>query len=356
MKINKKHLFLTILLPIQIVLVQAAGKHPAIVEHYYSQGIYPIIAAFFRMLFGWIPFSFGDVLLALLLFLFLRFVYKMFKNKFKNWLPKLVQLTAALSLLYGCFYLFWGLNYYRISLAKNLGYNQTEYTTQQLLHTTSKVIEQLNYCHESITQNDTLRVHNPYSSKKMYQMALNGYKNLAHDFPALYYQYPSVKNSLMSGLQSYNGTAGYFNPLTGEAQVNDRIPKTSYPTTTCHEMAHQLGYAAENEANFIGFLAANYNEDVYFKYASYRMAFGYLIQEVRKRDPKTASELWKKIHIGILKDFQNSNQFWKAYQNPFEPWVKKGYNVYLKANKQEKGTASYNYVVDLLISYFEEKS
>ena len=75
-----------------------------------------------------------------------------------------------------------------------------------------------------------------------------------------------------------------MNPLTGEAQVNDKIPKTSYPTTTCHEMAHQIGFAAENEANFIGFLAANYNDDPYFKYASYRMAFGYCISELRKRD------------------------------------------------------------------------
>jgi hypothetical protein len=33
--------------------------------------------------------------------------------------------------------------------------------------------------------------------------------------------------------------------------------------------------------------------------------------------------------------------------------VKKGYNAYLKANKQEKGIASYSYVVNLFIHYFE---
>ena len=51
--------------------------------------------------------------------------------------------------------------------------------------------------------------------------------------------------------------------------------------------------------------------------------------------------------------FSASYQFWQAYKNPFEPLVKKGYNAYLKANKQDKGIASYSYVVDLFITYFE---
>jgi hypothetical protein len=157
----------------------------------------------------------------------------------------------------------------------------------------------------------------------------------------------------MSLLQTYIGTGGYLNPLTGEAQVNDRIPKTGYPTTICHEMAHQIGFAAENEANFVGFLAANYNDDIFFKYASYRMAFGYCISELRKRDHKLTKELWKTVHIGVGKDFNASYQFWEAYKNPFKPLVKKGYNTYLKANKQDKGIASYSDVVNLFIHYFE---
>jgi hypothetical protein len=92
---------------------------------------------------------------------------------------------------------------------------------------------------------------------------------------------------------------------------------------------------------------------VYFKYASYRMAFGYCISEIRKRNLNVSRELWQTVNIGITKDFKSSSQFWRAYENPFEPLLKKGYNAYLKANKQDKGIASYNYVVDLLITYFE---
>lgn len=353
MKWNKSHIFLTIFLPIQIVLVQIAAKNPLFIEQYYSNGIYPYISFFFRIILGWIPFSFGDVFIAFGLFIFLRFLFRLIKTRFRNFIPKIIHLIAVLSVIYFCFYLFWGLNYYREPLAKNLNYQQKKYTTEQLTNMTKHIIKKLNFYQHKITKNDTLKVENPYHQKKMYKMAVSGYDNLANDFPKLKYQFLSVKSSLMSLLQSYNGTSGYLNPLTGEAQVNDRIPKSSYPTTTCHEMAHQIGFAAENEANFVGFLAANYNDDMYFKYASYRMAFGYCIREIRKRDSNASKELWKTVNKGIIKDFNASYNFWQEYKNPFEPLVKKGYNAYLKANKQDKGVESYNYVVDLLISYFE---
>ncbi|WP_343329760.1 DUF3810 domain-containing protein [Polaribacter staleyi] len=353
MKIPKRHIFLTLFLPIQIFLIKWAATHPELIEKYYSNGIYPPISSFLRIILGWIPFSFGDVLLAFGVFIFIRFIFRLIKTRFKNFIPKIIHFTAILSVIYFCFYLFWGLNYYREPLAKNLNYQQQKYTTEQLKKVTKQVIKNLNYYQLKITKNDTLKVKNPYSKKEMYAMAILGYHHLSKDYPQLKYQHKSVKSSLMSLLQTYNGTAGYLNPLTGEAQVNNRIPKTGYPTTTCHEMAHQIGFAAENEANFVGFLAANYNEDLYFKYASYRMAFGYCISELRKRDKTLSKELWKTVNKGISKDFNASYTFWQQYKNPFEPLVKKGYNAYLKANKQDKGVQSYNYVVDLFISYFE---
>lgn len=336
-----------------MLLMQVVAKNPAFVERYYSNGIYPYISSFFRIIFGWIPFSIGDLFLAFLLFIFIRFLVRLIKTKFRNFFPKIIHFTAVLSIIYFCFYLFWGLNYYREPLAKNLNYQQSKYTTEQLTNVTKQIIKELNFHQLKITKNYTIKVTNPYLQKEMYEMAVAGYDNLSVDFPQLKYQYKSVKSSLMSFLQTYNGTSGYLNPLTGEAQVNHRTPKTSYPTTTCHEMAHQIGFAAENEANFVGFLAANYNDDIYFKYASYRMAFGYCISEIRKRDKDLSKELWKTVNKGVIKDFNASYDFWQQYKNPFEPIVKKGYNAYLKANKQTKGVDSYNYVVDLLISYFE---
>jgi hypothetical protein len=121
-------------------------------------------------------------------------------------------------------------------------------------------------------------------------------------------------------------------------------------------MAHQLGIAAENEANFVGYLAALANEDIYFKYAANRMAFSYLISELRKHDKELYRTAMRNVNKGVIKDFRASAEFWSQYENPIEPIIKKGYNSYLKANKQAKGIQSYNYVVDLIISYSKSKT
>jgi hypothetical protein len=352
-KSKKINLYLSLFLVVQILLMRFIATTPEFVENYYSTGIYPIISSFFRISFGWIPFSVGDILIFYFIYRAIRFVYRLFKSRFKHGLSKLLQITAFCSVIYFCFYLFWGLNYYREPLSKNLGLTQSKYTSEQLVNLSEKLILQLNEKHQQIVANDSIKVNVPYSQKEMYTMAVNGYDNLSKTYPQLSYSFPSVKSSLMSLLQSYNGTSGYMNPLTGEAQVNSKIPKTGYPTTTCHEMAHQIGFAAENEANFVGFLAAIYNDDIYFQYAGYRMATRYVIFEIYKRDKEQYKEILKTINKGILIDFRESSEFWESYRNPFEPILKKGYNAYLKANKQSKGIQSYNYVVDLLVSYYK---
>ena len=355
MRQKKLYSYLSIFLVVQIVFVQLISNYPSFIERYYSNGIYPYISAFLRIIFGWLPFSIGDLLLVVLLFLFLRFLFRLIKSRFKNVFKKLIQLTGVLSIIYWCFYFFWGFNYFREPLSKNLGFEQTKYTTAQLSTVANTIVLKLNELQLQIAKSDSISVVVPYTSKEIYQKTRNGYESIVTMYPQLKNQYPSIKSSLMSLLQTYNGTSGYLNPLTGEAHVNKRIPKTSYPTTACHEIAHQIGFAAENEANFIGFLAAVSNQDLYFQYSGYRMAFAYVVSEVRKRDTELARTIWKTVHKGIVKDFQSSSNFWRQYQNPIEPLIKKGYSSYLKANKQDKGIASYNYVVDLLIAYFNSK-
>ena len=354
MKMNKRFFFSILFLVTPIILIEWTKKDPSLIESYYSEGVFIYISYAMRILFGWIPFSVGDVFLFSMIFFGIRFVFILFKTKFKGFKNNIPKIIVLLSAIYGCFYLLWGLNYYREPLSKSLGYNKSTYSNEQLIDMSTYLISRLNDVHILITKSDSLQVTIPYSNKKIYLLARNGYDQLSKDFPEFSYKFGSVKSSLMSLIQSYNGVSGYINPFTGEAQVNDRIPKTIMPTTTCHEMAHQIGFAAENEANFIGFLAALSNEDLYFKYAAYRMATRYVIYELYNRDQKKYVELYKTINEGIIKDFQESSDFWRTYKNPFEPILKKGYNVYLQSNNQKEGIKSYNYVVDLLIGYYEK--
>ncbi len=56
----------------------------SLVERYYSTGIYPYIASFQRILFGWIPFSIGDIFYAVIIIWLIKQMIrlvKIIKNK-----------------------------------------------------------------------------------------------------------------------------------------------------------------------------------------------------------------------------------------------------------------------------------
>ena len=250
MKSKKINRILATLLIVQWVFVQAISYFPEFVEQYYSNGIYLIISRFFRFIFGWIPFSIGDILYIIVGFIILKSIIKSIKKRKINF----VKITAIISIIYFCFHLFWGLNYYRQPLHKTIGINELDYSTEELNNFTHQLINKLNHLQIIITQNDTVKVEIPLSKKDIYIKVENGYAKLSENHSQFTYKTKSIKSSVISLPLTYMGFSGYLNPFTGEAQVNSLNPMISYPSTSSHEVAHQLGYAAENEANFIGFL------------------------------------------------------------------------------------------------------
>ena len=180
-------------------------------------------------------------------------------------------------------------------------------------------------------------------------MASKEYQQLKIDSLDLHFKRKSIKNSLLSTTLSYMGFSGYLNPFTGEAQVNKRIPKSIFPFTTCHEMAHQLGYASEDEANYIGYLACTNSEDLYFRYSGELLAMQYLLYSIAQFDKDLYKEYLGKLNIGVRKNIQKNHDFWDSYHNPLEPYFKRFYDTYLKANRQKEGIQSYNGMVGYLV-------
>lgn len=348
---NKKTIIALLLIP-QYVFVKLLANYPEFVEHLYSNGLYPFISKIFRYVLGWLPFSFGDLVYAFAIIYAIRWFYKNRKRLRKDTKHWFIDVFATLSIIYFAFHLLWGLNYYRLPLHKNLNLNH-DYTTKQLVLVTKKLIEKSNTYHLKITNNDTLKVDIPYSKNEVFKLTPNGYNNLKLKFPHLEYHPKSIKKSLFSYPLTYMGFSGYLNPLTNEAQVDALIPIYKFPTTTAHEMAHQLGYAAENEANFIGCLASINNDDVYIKYTGYTFGLRFCLNEIYRRDECLYEDLVADVNRGILKNYKEVREFWEAHQNPTEPIFKLFYGNFLKANKQDKGMESYSYVVALLVNYFE---
>ncbi len=343
----KKYRILAVLLVIQWLLVKWVARNPEFVETYYSKGIYPIISQFLRIVFGWIPFSIGDIFYIIIGIVIIKSIIKIIKARKINF----VKILASVSIIYFCFHFLWGLNYHRVPLHKTLAINELNYSTDELESFTYQLIAKTNQLQNSITKNDTLKVELPFSKNETYQKVKNGYDNLSTTYSQFEYKSKSIKHSVISLPLTYMGFSGYLNPFTGEAQVNSLNPAVSYAATSCHEVAHQLGYAAENEANFIGFLSAIKNQDVHFQYSGYYMALRYALNDLYRHDKEKYKLAISTINKGVLKNMRESQDFWNSYQNPFEGMFKNIFNLFLKANKQPKGIKSYNGMVGMLINY-----
>ena len=347
----KKYL-LPVLLIVQIIVVQILSIFPEFVEEFYSNGIYPYIANSSRLLFGRIPFSVGDIIYFFVIFLLFRWLFISRKNWKSDWKKNLLKIASFLSIFYFLFHVLWALNYHRVALSDKMQL-ETQYTDAQLLKFTEKLISKSNELHMQLTSDSLQKVTVPLSREAVFQHSLNGYEHLAKKHPNFNYSGISIKKSLISLPLTFMGFSGYLNPFTNEAQVNDMVPMYSFPATSCHEMAHQLGYASESEANFIGYLAAVHNDNEYMKYSGYTLALRYCLRNWEKRDPIVAAKLFEKVNPGIKTNFQESADFWTQYDSVIESFFKVFYVNFLKLNQQVDGLDSYSKFVNLLVSYYE---
>src|SRR5688572_28630302 len=106
-----------VLLILLTILIKWASWYPGWVENYYTYGAYPAIARVQRFLFGWLPFSLGDLfygfLLLVVIFRSSRFFKLLFQKKLTRgyFVAAMQQGIFFFLFVYVFFNLLWGLNY-----------------------------------------------------------------------------------------------------------------------------------------------------------------------------------------------------------------------------------------------------
>jgi hypothetical protein len=338
------------------ISIKIFSLFPDAVEKYYASGVYPVISKFQRILFGWLPFSVGDIFYGLvIIWLFYKLyhttrrVVKKQTNK-KYWLHALLQTAFVVVIVYVSFNLLWGLNYNRRGVAYQLGLKVERYSKADLVQLMQQIVVRLHALDSSS------RVNRPALQRKrnLFDGAVSAYGHLARTDADFTYSFSSVKPSLYSYLGNYLGYTGYYNPFSGEAQVNTTVPLFVQPFTTCHEIGHQLGYAKENEANFAGYLSAKSSQDALFRYSVYFDLYSYSRYYLYAQDSVTAKQLDAQLPPGMKADYRELREFVKKYRNPIEVIIDHLYGQYLKANEQPGGKLSYNEVVAWLVAYYKK--
>ena len=358
MKPPKKVILLVVVLVICFIIRWYSSSQVR-VENGYANSFFPSFSGILRLLFGQIPFSVGDLLysfaivwLAWKLALFFRYVLKRksgaeYRKRFKLFIYNTI---IVLSVIYIIFNLFWGINYNRKGIASQLGLPEQKYTTEELREMNCLLLDKVNASKRSLLEHQTVYPGN----KQLFDKVELAYKNLAVEYPFLSYTPASIKSSMWGWFGNYAGFTGYYNPFTGEAQLNTTIPKFLQPFTACHEVAHQIGYAKEMEANFVGYLAAKASPDTLLHYSVYLDLFTYANRNLFMNDSSSARRYAKDLDSSVKADILEWRKFNRQHQGKLEPMVRWAYGKYLQSNQQPNGISSYDEVTGFLIAYYKK--
>lgn len=325
------------------------------IEAIYALKIYPPLGNFLRLVFGWFPFSLGDifylVVIGFLLLVLIRFLKHLIKGKFDCALYNFLKLIISLEALVIVFYLFWGMNYFRYSTAQRLELDRKDYGMKELVPAAGYLIEKANHYRASISQEEMEETAN----REIYKLAAQAYRNLGKSNPAFAIRHPKVKPALFTPLINFMGVAGYFNPFTGEAQLNYAMPTHVMPFVACHEIAHQAGFGPEDAASFAGFLAGTHSESKLLQYSVYYTAMKDVLHTISRIDRKVYADLYARISPEIKKDLDTEYYYWAYYRGPVDAISDFFYDHFLKANNQPKGLQTYNEMIGLLIAYYQKQ-
>jgi hypothetical protein len=352
--IVKKRIIAIVILAVVYFLLQLLEAHPATIERYYSTGIYPIICRILHPIFNLFPFSIGDVVYLVAIGFIIYYLIKLFRLLFKK------QFKAAAFLLLGIiitlqiatisFYCLWGLNYFRPSAGERLKLSDSDYTTAQLYNLAQLAIDSANATRARVTVADLHQ-----TNKAITQTAITAVQAMSASSNDFLTYSPNIKLSLFTPLLNYLGTSGYYNPFTTESQINYQMPVFLKPFVACHEMSHQMGYGAEDEANFVGFLVGIKSNDRLLRYSAWHEVVDECMGDLRERDSTLQIKLKKQVLPAVHQDFVAERIFWLSHQGPIDMISSIFYNDFLKANNQPNGLKTYNRMVRLVMSWEKER-
>lgn len=311
---------------------------------------------FFSQLFDWkkkwhiplfseISFSAGDVIYIITAALICYLILMSIKCRTAKYIKHLLIIGNIFYFTYQCF---WGMLYFQPPLiTKMKNKNISESNLKKL------TIKYLNICkaERELLNEDKNGVFKVYDEEKIKNEILKQQKLLPKKICSKNpIQNLSIKPSLFNSFMNKTGILGYYNPFTSEAQYNPNIPSTQLPFTIAHEMSHQLGYAREQEASFIGFLCAKRSNSPELNYSADLYALKSLLRAVSVNDDVFRNRILSSFSDKMKKDREYEMKFIKANEGILSDFFGVTNDLFLKSNQQE-GSVTYSYFVNLLVMY-----
>lgn len=321
--------FLNILLP----------NHPNLTENLYSDFLYPGLTYFLTTSLNWIPFSITEIVIALFLLSIpvgfgLAFFHKL------QWKHFFALFLSSVSILYACFYFFWGFNYYRKPLFQRIEIAKSPIDSTAFRNVFEAVLEDANEAYLEIDDIDKQKIESAVEA---------GFERVAE---LIQLELPAGKRKpktlILNIILDKTLTNGFFSPLFHEIHINSNLLAVEYPYTLAHEKCHQMGIASEAEANFLAYLVCISSDNPVVQYSAKMDVLGEFLHSARQTF-SDYPELRKKVLPGIIEDFRKINDRWRQHAGAVSRVSRRTYDRYLKANRISEGVDNYRGVVEMVV-------
>ena len=263
-------------------------------------------------------------------------------------------LSAAVFLFVG-----WACNHYAPPLADELGLEVQEYSVDELADAMEFYLREAALRAPDVPRDkDGALLRQDFS--ELAGLAGTSYVGLAEEHDIFRGCTAPVKALLVWGTPLlYSGHTGMFWAPTGEAGVPLDVAIADMPFIMCHEAAHRLAIASEQEANFAAFLACAASDDVRLSYAGYLNASLYCLNALAGVDPDRVQQVLQGVAdeglynevLLVLADREAAHEHYARYEGTFEEVGTAVNDTYLKSFGEASGVRSYGLVVDYLIAW-----
>lgn len=331
------------------VLITLFARHfGALLDGFYPyfsrvmQGILARISSLFPfVLWQVIVVALGIVLVVSFIFLFIR------KRSVVRWLGWVLAIASLLWTFHTSIH---GLNFYTSSLSERMHMENGDITASDLKAAMTYFRDRANELAASLPRDEEGKLlYDDFDT--LAEKAGNGYKKLRSEGYSVFSGSTlPVKKLGWANLYSSMGICGVTMAVTGEAAVNADIPNMSLPYVMCHEMAHRMAIATEDDANFAAFLACVANDDPQFQYSAYYSAYTYCYNEL-------GGSAASSVHAGANEQFKHDlrlyNDYFEEKKNETASSVANSVNnTYIQVSGDSQGVKSYGQVATQLTNWY----
>jgi hypothetical protein len=353
----KRHTFFTLILLWFLLTIGLFTSSSGFYTYVYQTYLYKGIRYFLDQTMGAISINtFWPILLIVLAILGIQIFIWIKKHSEKGIHTKqLFRILSVLLLIINLFYWLWGFHYKGEDLTTHLMLTYKIPGEQRMIDEANSSLNALIELRKIMaidsSQSITESGYPEPGDTLLYESARIVFKELRLPI----YGKPAVKKLYPMGFLHRLNTVGFYNPITGEANVEADLQPLLFPFVKAHEWTHAQGITDEGDANFLAYWICVYSSDPYYQYSGHLTYWRYLMRDIRRNFPDLYDHLQSKLLTGIRKDLEEIRE--NLYKYPdFMPKARDAvYNSYLKTHGIAEGMDSYNRIVKMVIAYKRQK-